>query len=119
MNFISRKKMREFDELTNAEKTGKVIKKKMGILMRVKEYLQEKKQEESVKYSKKLEENIQSLVNQMLTSKRTVYVSPEFAVRVTDSFNDESKSEGQFAVVSFAYIGGILTMLYNEESTFQ
>ena len=52
----------------------------------------------------------------MLTSKRHVTVSPEFSVKVTDSFNDESKSEGQFAVVSFAYIGGILKMLRSEDS---
>jgi wobble nucleotide-excising tRNase len=51
----------------------------------------------------------------MLTSKRKVFVTPEFSVRVTDSFNDESKSEGQFAVVSFAYIGGILKMLRSEQ----
>ena len=55
------------------------------------------------------------LIDNMLTSRRTVAVSPEFAVRITDSFNDESKSEGQFAVVSFAYIGGILKMLLSEE----
>ena len=36
-------------------------------------------------------------------------------MRVTDSYNDESKSEGQFAVVSFAYIGGILKMLRSEQ----
>ena len=51
----------------------------------------------------------------MLTSRRNVKVSPEFAVKVTDSYDDESKSEGQFAVVSFAYIGGILRMLQNDE----
>lgn len=51
----------------------------------------------------------------MLTSKRNVSVSSEFSVRVTDSFDDESKSEGQFAVVSFAYIGGILKMLQDVE----
>jgi len=56
------------------------------------------------------------LLNQMLTSKRRVTVSSEFSVRVTDSFNDESKSEGQFAVVSFAYIGGILKMLRSEQN---
>ena len=47
----------------------------------------------------------------MLTSERTVHVSPEFSVRVVDSYDDESKSEGQFAVVSFAYIGGIFKLL--------
>ena len=51
----------------------------------------------------------------MLTSKRYVKVSPEFSVRVEDSNGDESKSEGQFAVVSFAYIGGILKMLKDDD----
>ena len=52
----------------------------------------------------------------MLTSERKVSVSPDFFVKVYDSFGDESKSEGQFAIVSFAYIGGILKMLSKEES---
>lgn len=78
-------------------------------------YFRKKLDDESVSYSRRLEDNIQSLIDDMLTSRRKVTVSPEFAVRVTDSFNDESKSEGQFAVVSFAYIGGILKMLRSEE----
>ena len=52
----------------------------------------------------------------MLTSTRKVAVSEDFAVRVYDSLDNESKSEGQFAVVSFAYIGGILDMLKNEKN---
>ena len=36
-------------------------------------------------------------------------------MKVIDNFGDESKSEGQFAITSFAYIGGILKMLRNEE----
>ena len=72
-------------------------------------------EKESISYSQRLQSNIQSLIDGMLTSKRHVAVSPEFSVRVTDSFDDESKSEGQFAVVSFAYIGGILKMLQSEE----
>jgi hypothetical protein len=52
----------------------------------------------------------------MLTSKRTVTVSSDFFVRVFDSYDDESKSEGQFAVVSFAYIGGILKLLKGQEA---
>ena len=51
----------------------------------------------------------------MLTSKRNVSVSKEFSVVVADSYNNESKSEGQFAVVSFAYIGGIFKLLREEE----
>ena len=60
--------------------------------------------------------NVAIVYDVMLTSKRKVSVSQDFSVRITDSYNDESKSEGQFAVVSFAYIGGILKMLKSEDS---
>ena len=52
----------------------------------------------------------------MLTSKRTVEVSPEFTIKVYDSHGDESKSEGQFAVVSFAYIGGVFRLIQEENN---
>lgn len=49
-----------------------------------------------------------------MDNERKVSVSPDFAVKVYDSFGDESKSEGQFAITSFAYIGGIFKMLKSE-----
>lgn len=105
----------EYDKLTNATEAGEIALRKIGILEEVSAHFTELLETEASTYSHRLEENIQSLIEQMLTSKRNVSVSSEFAVRVTDSFNDESKSEGQFAVVSFAYIGGILKMLQSEE----
>lgn len=111
-----RKQMEIFDNLTTTTKNGIAIAKKINIMEQVLGYFKKKLADESVRYSQKLEENIQTLIDRMLTSKRKVSVSPEFSVRVTDSFNDESKSEGQFAVVSFAYIGGIFKMLQCEES---
>lgn len=100
--------------LANLKKQYDIYKPVIGRLETEDRVLNEK--QKSIEYSKKLEENIQLLLDDMLTSKRTVSVSREFAVRVTDSFNDESKSEGQFAVVSFAYIGGILKMLKDVEN---
>lgn len=111
-----KKQMKTFDELTTATQNGIIISAKINIMEQVLDYFKKKLDEESFRYSRKLENNIQMLIDKMLTSKRTVTVSSEFSVRVTDSFNDESKSEGQFAVVSFAYIGGILKMLQSEES---
>ena len=107
--------MKKFDELTKGKAVSDRARIKISIMEQVASYFRKKLGDESASYSHKLEENIQSLINDMLTSRRTVAVSPEFAVRVVDSFNDESKSEGQFAVVSFAYIGGILKMLKSEE----
>lgn len=111
-----KKQMEEYDKLTQSTKAGAIVSAKIAIMEQVLDYFKKKLDDESVRYSQKLEENIQMLIDNMLTSKRTVSVSPEFSVKVIDSYNDESKSEGQFAVVSFAYIGGILKMLQSEDS---
>ena len=111
-----KQQMKEFDRLTTANESGKKVALKIEVMEEVIKYFADKLDKAATDYSKKLEENIQHLLNEMLTSKRKVSVSREFAVRVTDSFNDESKSEGQFAVVSFAYIGGILKMLKDDDS---
>jgi DNA sulfur modification protein DndD len=108
--------MKEFDKQTGEIDINKKVSVKIDIMNRVLEYYDKKLETAAEEYSKKLEINIQYLLDSMLTSKRNVSVSNEFSVRVTDSFNDESKSEGQFAVVSFAYIGGILKMLKSEEN---
>ena len=111
-----KKQMNDLDELTNKIEAVQAISKKIEIMEEVRNYFVEMLDSKSVAYSSKLEENIQNLINQMLTSKRNVSVSREFSVVVADSYNNESKSEGQFAVVSFAYIGGILKMLKIEDS---
>ncbi len=109
------KQMKTFDALTRGNAESEKVIAKIAIMEQVEAYFRKRLDDESISYSQRLQENIQSLIDRMLTSKRYVTVSPEFSVRVTDSFNDESKSEGQFAVVSFAYIGGILKMLQSEE----
>lgn len=115
LDILLKRYMKEYDKLTSESKEGEKVAYKIAIMEEVLEHFKARLSSESVTYSHRLEENIQSLINEMLTSKRSVSVSREFAVRVTDSFGDESKSEGQFAVVSFAYIGGILKMLRSEE----
>ena len=114
-----KKQMKDYDNLTKTTRAGILVQEKISIMEQVLDYFKKKLDDESVKYSQELEENIQDLINMMLTSRRTVSVSSEFSVKVTDSFNDESKSEGQFAVVSFAYIGGILKMLQGVENLSQ
>lgn len=110
-----KKQMKEYDDLTFGNEAGQKVALKIEIMEAVAEHFTKKLERAAIDYSEKLQSNIQMLLNNMLTSRRTVSVSQEFAVRVTDSFNDESKSEGQFAVVSFAYIGGILKMLKDDE----
>ncbi len=110
-----KKQMKVFNELTEAIDGNQLIMRKISILEKVKDIFQTKKKDGSVLYSKELQKNIQLLVDEMSTTKRTVEVSPEFTIKVYDSFNDESKSEGQFAIVSFAYIGGIFKLLQSSE----
>lgn len=107
-------KVKRFEALTNGNAVNKTIDAKIAVLKAVQEAFEKELQDYSHEYSKKLEGNIQSLLNQMLTTTRTVKVTDDFAVTVMDEYHDESKSEGQFAVVSFSYIGGILKMLQSE-----
>lgn len=109
-----KKQMKEFDKLTSENKDNAIIQQRIDIMQEVATIFSDRLVQASDTISHSLEDNIQDLLNKMLTSRRSVSVTRDFAVRVTDSFNDESKSEGQFAVVSFAYIGGILTLLKNE-----
>ena len=107
--------MQDYDKLTAENEASAKVIQKIKIMEQVVEHFKRQLESASEEYSKRLEMDIQSLVDEMLKTKRKVIVSPEFAVRVVDNFNDESKSEGQFAVVSFAYIGGIFKMLRSEK----
>lgn len=102
-------------ELSSSVATSKEIDKKIEIMEEVKKYFEVRLKEKSLIYSKKLETTIQELLDYMLVAKRKVSVSSDFSLKVADSFDDESKSEGQFATVSFAYIGGIFKLLSEEE----
>jgi len=111
---LLKKLMKDFDEFTSATELNERVSYRLEIMNKVKEYFEEQLHNKSIQYSEKLQDEIQSLLNAMLTSKRKVTVSNDFFVRVVDSYDDEAKSEGQFAVVSFAYIGGILKLLKDE-----
>ena len=109
-----KQQMKKFDDLTEKSDTNKDITKKMKIMEEVKQYFSTELFNKSKRFSTRLEEEIQYLLEQMLTSRRHVSVSNDFFVQVKDSYGDEAKSEGQFAVVSFAYIGGVLKLLKDE-----
>ncbi|MEE0595954.1 MAG: AAA family ATPase [Agathobacter sp.] len=98
----------------NAKKVGNEeveIQEKIDLLESAKEAIRELLVSETKEYSKMLMMEIQNLIDIMLTSKREVQLTEDFQLQVKDSYGDESKSEGQFAVISFAYIGGILKVL--------
>lgn len=106
---------REIDRLSSTAEINKVIDRKIHIMETVKKHFEDYLEEKSKLYSRKLEASIQQLLDKMLAAKRRVSVGQDFSLRVLDSFDDESKSEGQFATVSFAYIGGIFKLLREEK----
>ena len=108
------KLQKEITKLSSSVETNKIIDRKIEIMEEVKKYFQDILQEKSEVYSKKLETTIQDLLDKMMEAKRNVTVGTDFSLKVADSFDDESKSEGQFATVSFAYIGGIFKLLSEE-----
>ena len=91
---------------------------KIGLLQQVAESIKSDLKNQTIDYSKDLKNEIQYLIDNMLTSKRKVVLTEDFQLKVSDSYGDESKSEGQFAVVSFAYIGGILKVLSEHDKLY-
>ena len=112
---LVRKCQKDINELSSSVENNKTIDRKIAIMEEVKKYFVDILDQKSETYSKKLQASIQDLLDVMLEAKRTVSVSKDFSLRVLDSFDDESKSEGQFATVSFAYIGGIFKLLREEQ----
>jgi len=110
------RQMKLFDKATSDLESSKKIENQIQLMNTVKNTFEQKLSETATEYSKRLCVEIQALLDEMLTSKRKVTVSSDFTMKVVDNYNDESKSEGQFAVVSFAYIGGVLKLLKSEES---
>ena len=110
------KRMKEYRKESEKSDNYQKYSLRINVMEKVREYFEEILQERSNSYSKKLSLEIQTLINEMLTSERKVTVSPDFLLKVSDSYDDESKSEGQFAIVSFAYIGGILRMLSKDDT---
>jgi len=114
-NLLVTKLKKKIDELSSAQESNELINQKIAIMESVKKYFVDILAEKSIDYSKKLEKTIQELLDKMLQAKRNVTVSNDFLLKVSDSYDDESKSEGQFATVSFAYIGGIFKLLKDEQ----
>lgn len=109
-------KMKEYKKEAEKSENYQKYATNIEVMERVRQYFEEILYEKSVVYSKKLETEIQLLINAMLTSARKVVVSPDFLLKVSDNFENEAQSEGQFAVISFAYIGGILKMMSKDDT---
>ncbi len=95
----------------NASAEALEYEKRYEYMLQIVDAIKDKLKEETEDYTHRLESEIKKLVDIMLTSERKVILNDDFQLKVCDSHGDESKSEGQFAVISFAYIGGVLKVL--------
>ena len=101
----------KLDKLLAASCANKAIQDHIEIMEEVKQYFATKLTSSATMYSTELCKAIQQLLDVMLLGTRKVTVSSRFELSVKDNHGNEAKSEGQFAIVSFAYIGGILKLL--------
>lgn len=101
----------QLDKLLIASAENKSIKDKIDVMEAVKQHFEKKLAFSSAFYSAELCKAIQELINKMFSGTRKVTLTQRFELSVKDSHGNEAKSEGQFAIVSFAYIGGIFKLL--------
>jgi len=99
------------DEYKGQNNEADIYQSKIDLVCKVVNEIKLRMTKETDDYVEKLRDEIQSLIEEMLTSERDVTLSHDFQFQVKDNHGDESKSEGQFAVISFAYIVGILKVL--------
>lgn len=114
---------------TNSQKTSKekerdsllendVIRKrneiKLLIAKRTVAKLKEMLEFESKKKTDKLTNNIELLVKSMFAGQVTSSLNSNYELIISDDYGPKKLSEGQFAVITFAYIGGILKTLRDE-----
>ena len=103
------------ESINAASDEANIYKEQCDYMLKVVEAIKQELKKETEAYIHMLEAEIRILVETMLTSEREVVLNDDFQLKVRDSHGDESKSEGQFAVISFAYIGGILKVLSSFE----
>ena len=111
------KKLRE-DKISkneNVSKDAKDIAIVISFIDKTCEDIEKMLNDELEEYREDLEKSIEKFIKNTLTASRSVTLTNEFELKVSDSHDDESKSEGQFAVVSFAYIAGIMEVLKKHE----
>lgn len=104
-----------YEEAVEGVEQNKEILLKIKVMEEVAKYFHEKVETVKVTYSEKLQKDIQHILNTTLNCERFVHMSSDFVFSVKDEYGKEDKSEGQFAMVSFAYICGIFKLLLEED----
>ena len=101
----------KLDKMLEENSVASDLQLRIDVIEEVRKYFDQKLLIETNTYSRSLQTAIQDLLDQMLSGTRRVTMTPKFELSVKDSFGKEDKSEGQFAISSFAYIGGICKLL--------
>lgn len=109
---------RKIDRLTSADKASKLLNDKIKLLTDVRDYLYVALEDKVKECRADLQKNVVSLIDKILSSKKNVELMDDFNLKVTNSYGDEYKNEGTFAVVSFSFILGLLETLrkYSKDS---
>jgi len=108
---IKKQRKKKLDDLLAANTANRSIDTQISIMEAVRLYFESALSSSAKRYSEGLGSTIQELLGKMLSGTRKVSMTPKFELSVKDSHGNEAKSEGQFAIVSFAYIGGIFKLL--------
>lgn len=108
---IKKQRKKKLDDLLAAKTANQNIQAYISVMEAVRLYFDNALNSSAKKYSEALGSTIQELLGKMLSGSRWVSMTNKFELSVKDSHGNEAKSEGQFAIVSFAYIGGIFKLL--------
>jgi DNA sulfur modification protein DndD len=96
---------------TNNSKHNKLIQNKIEFVESIKDMLEDEYSQKRLEYRSILQNNIIELADKMLSVERNIELLDNYTLSVKDNFNNHILSEGQAAIMTFSYIGGILNSL--------
>jgi DNA sulfur modification protein DndD len=98
-------------DITKNSNHNRIIQEKIDFLESICDTLRKEYNKKKLDYKVILENNIKSLANNMLSVNRNIKLLDNYTLSVTDDSNNHILSEGQAAIITFSYIGGILNSL--------
>jgi len=113
LNTLVKSAEKKYREALKNNEANREITEKIEFLETCRQEINKRYEEYRNYYHKQLESNIREMIDKMLSVKREIQLNDNYTLTVSDKFGSTSLSAGQAAIISFAYIGGILNTLKN------
>ena len=103
-------KEKELDKLALNDSRNTKIAVRKKYANKIKEEILDYYQRQEKETRKKLNKEVANILNELIETKHQIKINDDYTFRVVDIDGEESTSQGQDIIVSFAFIGGLINL---------